>query len=392
MKYIKYISYFIVLTIFYVSLSACSEPHEATAESSALVARTSRLSELLGASETASFPLAITVREFRFPEDHGPHSAFRNEWWYVTGNLDGAGGQRYGYELTFFRFALGNADAAITTSSWRTNQVYIAHLALTDVAGERFLAAERYSRGAAGLAGAVGEPFRVWLDDWSLAADPRQQDGTDAWRLRAQDERFGLDLTLQPSKAPVLNGFEGLSQKSSQRGNASYYYSVPRIQTTGTLDIDGQAQSVSGSSWLDREWGSSALAQDQVGWDWFALQFDGNSELMFYQIRRDDGTPDIHSAGTWTDPSGNAMQLSRDQVVLEVNDFWHNARGDRYPAGWSIRIAAIGLDVQIRPVLADQELDATVRYWEGAVDVSGERNGIAINGRGYVELTGYAGP
>ena len=339
----------------------------------------SELAALLG-SDTEGFPKAIEARQFRFPADHGPHPEYRNEWWYVTGNLDGDSGRRFGFELTVFRFALAPSPPG-GSSAWRSNQVYIAHLALTDAEDERFLVDQRYARGALGLAGAGADPFRVWIGDWSIAAEP----GTERWRLDAAGEDFGLALELIAEKPPVLNGDAGLSQKSDTPGNASYYYSMTRLSTRGSVEVNGRRFDVSGLSWLDREWSSSALDAGQQGWDWFALQFDDGSDLMFYNIRRAGGGADPNSAGTFVRADGTPWHLDPDDVEITVTDTWDSPLGGRYPARWSVEVA-----LDVRPVMADQELSTTVRYWEGAVDVSGTRSGRAIHGRGYVELTGYA--
>ena len=347
----------------------------------------SELSDLLGAADTEGFPRADRPRSFTFPGDHGPHPEYRNEWWYVTGNLDGEDGRRFGFELTIFRFAL-SAAAPIVDSNWRTRQVYIAHFAVTDADSDRFLVAERFSRGALGLAGAETKPFRVWIDDWELAATTPL--APERWRLSASDAEFALDLTLVALKPPVLNGDQGLSQKSDDPGNASYYYSITRWDSQGTLRIGDRNYRVSGLSWLDREWSSSALAADQQGWDWFALQLSDGSELMFYNLRKTDGSQDRNSAGTWVEPTGEASYLRREDVEMVVNATWSSPAGGSYPASWTLRIPGYELSLEVRPVIANQELFTTVRYWEGAVDVTGQAGGTPITGRGYVELTGYA--
>jgi predicted secreted hydrolase len=347
----------------------------------------SQLSELLSSDGDAGFEKAIEPRTFMFPEDHGPHPGFRNEWWYITGNLDGEDGRRFGFELTIFRFAL-TPSLPVAESNWRSNQVYIAHFAVTDAGRERFYAAERYSRGALGLAGASADPFRVWIDDWEIAAI--EEGRPEQWRLRAADPGFALDIALTATKAPALNGVDGLSQKSAEPGNASYYYSITRWQTEGSLRIGEDEFRVSGLSWLDREWSSSALAADQLGWDWFALQLSDGSELMFYNLRKLDGSQDEHSAGTWINADGTSLHLDRDEVKLIVTDTWKSPEGGVYPSAWTLELPDQGLSLEIRPVMADQELFTTVRYWEGAVDVQGDRHGSPVAGRGYVELTGYA--
>jgi predicted secreted hydrolase len=347
----------------------------------------SRLSKLLSGDGDAGFEKAIEPRDFVFPEDHGPHPGFRNEWWYITGNLDDDGGRRFGFELTIFRFALTPSLPA-TESGWRSNQVYIAHFAVTDADRERFLAAERFSRGALGLAGAQASPFRVWIEDWEIAAE---EAGTpERWRLRASDPGFSLDIELAAARPPVLNGNAGLSQKSAEPGNASYYYSITRWLTAGSLRIGEDEFRVSGLSWLDREWSTSALGADQLGWDWFALQLSDGSDLMFYNLRKLDGGQDEHSAGTWIDADGASLHLDREDVEITVTDTWESPEGGVYPSAWTLRLPQKDLSLDIRPVMADQELFTTVRYWEGAVDVEGERDGNPVTGRGYVELTGYA--
>ena len=347
----------------------------------------SRLSGLLSSADDAGFEKAVELRTFAFPADHGPHPGFRNEWWYVTGNLDGDRGRRFGFELTIFRFEL-TPELPHAESDWRSNQVYIAHFAVTDAGRERFYTAERYSRGALGLAGANADPFRVWIDDWEIAAVEEGQ--PERWRLRASDPEFAIDVSLFAEKAPVLNGVGGLSQKSAEPGNASYYYSITRWRTDGTLRVGDDEFRVSGLSWLDREWSSSALAPDQLGWDWFALQLSDGSELMFYNLRKLDGSQDEHSAGTWIDADGRSRHIGREEIDIAVTDTWDSPAGGRYPSAWTLRFPGEGLSLEIRPVIADQELFTTVRYWEGAVDVVGERRGSPIEGRGYVELTGYA--
>jgi predicted secreted hydrolase len=357
----------------------------------------SRLAELLGEGDLQGFASALEPRLFSFPEDHGPHTAYRNEWWYVTGNLDGPSGERFGFELTIFRFSLAPRaeNTSKIDSAWKTDQVYIGHFAVSDVGAEQFHVGQRYSRGSAGLAGATANPFRVWLEDWSIQSavqvQDRQPESNSSWQLQAKDNDISLDLRLTPLKEPVLNGRQGLSQKSAQAGNASYYYSISRLETDGKLKIGGTTYEVTGLSWLDREWGSSALSKDQQGWDWFALQLSDGSDLMFYDLRRRDGTRDKHSAGTWIDAAGRTTHLAYEDVAIEVREYWESEKGGSYPMEWSISVPKLELQLDVVPVLRNQELITTVRYWEGAVDVRGTARTGVVGGRGYVELTGYAG-
>jgi predicted secreted hydrolase len=343
------------------------------------------VSSVLGGDETSGYVRADAPREFRFPEDHGPHPDFRSEWWYFTGNLWTPRDRRFGYELTIFRFALA-PERREDTSQWSTNQVYMGHFSITNVEDEEFVNFERLSRGAVGLAGAQAEPFRVWIEDWSIAVsapDPAR------WQISARAGDIQLVLDLLPTKPMVLQGDRGLSQKSSEPGNASYYYSFTRIETHGTLTINQEPFAVSGQSWMDREWSTSALGADQAGWDWFALQLDDGYDLMFYQLRRKDGGIDPHSRGTLVGPHGRTTTLPAQEVKIEVMDTWESPRGGHYPSQWRFEIPSAQLEFDITPVLPDQELVASVRYWEGAVDVRGRRNGAEVKGHGYVELTGY---
>ncbi|HEV8018607.1 MAG TPA: lipocalin-like domain-containing protein [Steroidobacteraceae bacterium] len=351
------------------------------------------LPERFTGAPPAEFAQALEVRPFVFPRDHGPHPEFRQEWWYVTGNLDATSGERFGFELTFFRFALAPplaGDAPPASSAWRTRTLYMAHFAVTDVARGRFRFMQKLSREALGLAGAHSAPLRVWIDDWSLAQAAVAAGA--GWTLQAAQPGYEIELTLEPRGAPVLNGEAGLSRKSDEPSAASYYYSIPRLDVRGRLLRDGRPLEVRGAAWLDREWGSGALGARQAGWDWFALQLDDGSALMFYALRDRDGRRDPHSAGTWTpaQAGADAHPLASADVAIDVTGEWRNARGERYPAGWRLQVPQLALDVSVRPVLADQELATTPRYWEGAVDVAGQRAGRSVRGRGYVELVGYA--
>jgi predicted secreted hydrolase len=361
-----------------LALAACGEAPErpATADGDGT------LTGALGGDAEGGFARATEPRAFAFPRDHGPHPAYRNEWWYVTGNLRDEAGRRYGFQVTFFRIGLV-PGAVERPSAWAANQVWMAHFAVTDVAGERFHDFERFARdGDIGLAGASSDPVEVWLEDWRLE---RRDDGT--WRLRASAEGVALDLDLAPRKAPVLQGDAGLSQKSDEPGNASYYYSMTRIAADGTLTLDGAGREVGGTAWLDREWSTSALGPDQAGWDWFALQLDDGSDIMFYRLRRTDGSTDRHSAGIVVAPDGTTRYLAREDVALEVVDRWTSPRGGTYPARWRIEVAGLDAPLTVAPVMPNQELHGVVRYWEGAVDVLREGSPV---GQGYVELTGYA--
>jgi predicted secreted hydrolase len=259
----------------------------------------------------------------------------------------------------------------------------------------------KLSRGALGLAGAQADPFRVWVDNWEIGQAPAggtaatpmvPQPQPATWQLHAAGSDYALSLAARPLMAPVPNGERGLSRKSGEPGNATYYYSIPRIAVAGTLIRGGTTLRVRGLAWLDREWGSGALGPQEKGWDWFGLQLGDGSSVMFYSLRDRNGVQDPYSAGTWVDPEGRARALHRGDVHTQVLAYWTDASGARYPSRWRLVAPALGLNLTVRPALADQELVTSPRYWEGAVDVAGTRANRPVTGRGYVELVGYAGP
>lgn len=375
-------------------------------------------------ADVTGFARAEGPREIMFPADHGPHDDFQTEWWYYTGNLTAETGEHFGFQLTFFRRALvPPAQRAGRGSAWGADQVYMAHLALTDVNGGRHYAFERLARGAAGLAGAQAEPFRVWLEGWEVAEVGAGSGSAGAgsgrglkstsdmvksaeadWgmggpmRLRAaaQDLASGLNLSLDLSlgdlKGPVLQGDRGYSRKGPEPGNASYYVSLTRLATQGTVTVGGKAFAVTGLSWMDHEWSTSALGAEQVGWDWFSIQLDDDTELMVFQLRRADGGVDAFSSGTLIAADGSTRQLGPGDFSIQPTDTWRSpATGAEYPAGWRLSVPIAGLDLTLVPWLADQEMDVSYAYWEGAVKIEGTASGQAVTGNGYVELTGYAG-
>ena len=346
----------------------------------------SSFDESLAAEDKQGFERVYQPRRFVFPEDFGSHDNFRSEWWYFTGNIQNRQGRKFGYELTFFRFALALGKIPFI-SEWRSRQLYMAHFALTDVKAEKFYSDERVSRGAAGLAGAKQDSYHVWLYDWSAAAV--SSEGFPL-RLQAENSDTAIDLILTPEKPLMPQGRDGLSQKSQEPGNASYYYSATRLATTGTIRVNNRQFSVTGNSWMDREWSTSALAPEQQGWDWFALQLSDGSELMFYQFRRKDGLLDSNSAGAIFSVDGQKKPLTVKDVQITVLDTWKSPHSDvSYPSGWSVSVAGQKMKLKVIPLLNDQELNLRYRYWEGAVSVSGMSNAKPVTGQGYVELTGY---
>jgi predicted secreted hydrolase len=339
-------------------------------------------------ADISGFTRADGTRPLSFPADYGPHPDFQTEWWYYTGNLDAPTGQHFGYQLTFFRRALQPpADRQQRSSDWATNQVYMAHFALTDVAGGRYQAFERLQRGAAGLAGAQAEPFQVWLEDWSV-----EETAPHVYLLHAAQGDLQLDLTLADPKGPILQGDQGYSQKGPQPGQASYYYSLTDLVSDGTVQVGKDSYTLHGLSWMDHEFSTSALASDQVGWDWFSIQLNDGNQLMVFQIRKADGSIDPYSSGTWISKDGETRHLTRAEFDIQPLASWKSPHsGATYPAGWSVKVPQLGLSLKIEPWLADQELNVSYSYWEGAVRIQGQRQGQPVGGNGYVELTGYNG-
>lgn len=376
------------------SLQTCRRRHYAWWSVSLLV------SLVLGASPQSlsaddsrnDFRLALPGYQYQFPRDHGSHDDFRTEWWYYTGHLTAKNGRRFGYELTFFRRAIPPDHIKTEPSRWTISQLYLAHFALTDLSQKRFHYAEKVSRAGLGKAGAAQEQLDVWIDHWSaktLSGESAQ------FQLQASHEDVGMELTLRPTKPLVIHGTGGISRKGAETGQASHYYSFTRLATEGIVTIGQDHIAVTGTGWMDHEFGSADLAHDLAGWDWFSLQLANDTELMLYRLRRDDGSADPASSGTLVFADGRTQPLSLSDVQLEPLAFWTSPQsGARYPSRWRLSSRSLNLDVEITPLLAEQELitrrSTQVTYWEGAVQVTGTLSGRVISGQGYVELTGYA--
>lgn len=339
------------------------------------------------APDPAGFARAVDPYDWSFPRDFGAHPEFQTEWWYYTGNLADADGRRFGFQFTIFRRAL-TPQAIESDSEWRTNQLYLAHFTLSDIASQTFYHDERFSRGSAGLAGAEAIPrYRVWLEDWQILA---QDDSAETVSIRAVSEQFALDLTLQQTKPPALQGTNGLSPKSAETGNASYYYSLSRLLTAGTITLNGEVFQVEGLSWKDHEFSTSALGTGAQGWDWFGLIFDNQTELMIGQIRRSDGSTEPAFGGMMIYEDGSTEYLPSSQFTITPTDTWVSPHtGAEYPSGWQMRVETQRgtLSFAVIPLQRDQELaDTDPSYWEGAVRIEGD-----VSGYGYAELTGYNG-
>jgi len=347
------------------------------------------LSKAMSDVESEDFTKAIERRKFIFPDDHGPHPDFRTEWWYFTGNLTTDNNRKFGYQFTIFRTAL-TKEKSERNSDWNSNQIYMAHFAVTDIEGNKFYFDEKFSREGNNLAGAQANPFKVWLEDWQIVqTEDRSAFDLPVMSLKAKSEKAEIEFKLESVKPIVLQGDEGLSQKGKQSGDASYYYSFTRLKTEGKIILDGKEFSVKGFSWMDREWSTSALSEDQAGWDWFALQLNDNTEIMYYQMRKNNGTPDVFSRGAYVNKDGTSQLIKKEDVVLTVKDNWQSPTGEQYPSGWRFQIPEKEIDLTLTPAIKNQMMEVAVRYWEGSVKIEETKSGAIILGRGYVELTGY---
>lgn len=342
-----------------------------------------------GARAGDAFETPRPGRVWSFPGDHGAHPEYKTEWWYYVGHLKAASGESFGYQLTFFRVALRQPDPQ-ARSAWSLHTVYFAHLALTDAARRTFAFRDKAGRGALGLSGATVGAMKVWIDDWRAELEGGE------FHLLAQDGGLGLDLALKPLKSPALHGQDGYSRKSAKSDAASYYYSLPRLDTQGTITVNGRLLPVTGTSWMDHEFFTSAMAPNLSGWDWFSLQLADGWEVMLYLLRHKDGSVDPASAGTLIDPQGNTRHLKLSDFTVKPTGTWTSPHTQtKYPAGWEIVIPTAGYRLKLTPTLPDQEIrsqaPAKVTYWEGQVRIEGVKNGAPVTGLGYAELTGYAG-
>jgi predicted secreted hydrolase len=323
--------------------------------------------------QALAYTPVVPGRVFSFPADHGAHDGFRIEWWYVTANLKDAQGNEFGVQWTLFRSAL---KPSAEQAGWASQTIWLGHAAVTSASVHH--AAERYARGGVGQAGVRLAPFDAWIDDWRFAS--QAQDPLRDLQLSARDKDFAYQLHLTSSRPLVLQGDNGFSQKS-EAGQASYYYSQPFFQASGTLQIDGQTYTVSGPAWLDREWSSQPLTANQTGWDWFSLHLDSGEHVMLYRMRQKDGAP--YLTGTWIAADGQTETLSSSQIQLTPQDTARVA-GRTMPVKWAIRIPDKHLDISLDALNRDAWMDLRIPYWEGPVHITGSHPG-----QGYLEMTGY---
>jgi predicted secreted hydrolase len=327
--------------------------------------------------------------DYAFPRDYAAHQEYKIEWWYYTGNLETRGGRQFGYQVTFFR--TGITPRTENASRWAVRDLYMAHFCVSDIEQKTFHPFERLNRAGIGWAGAENLSYRVWNEDWEARLDGKDH------LIQASDGKYRVALRLTPEKPEVIHGENGISQKGDSQGNASHYYSLSRLRSTGTITVGGKDYEVTGLSWMDREFGTSFLEEKQIGWDWFSLQLDDNRELMIYQFRRADGSIDKHSSATLIEANGQAVHLLFDEFTLrQAGATWRSeASGATYPVQWSIEVPKFALRLEAHAAFDNQELRTTestaVTYWEGSIKVEGASGERPIKGRGYLEMTGYSG-
>jgi len=343
---------------------------------------------LLAVTASAQYRKALPGYQYEFPRDHFNHPDFQTEWWYYTGNLRASDGHRFGFELTFFRQAVATEKAQ--ASSWDVRDVYLAHLALSDLDGGKFYHTERVNRAGPGLAGIDASTAKVWNGNWQVRGIGGTQE------LQAVAPEFTLRLTMTSKKPPVIHGKNGVSQKAEGEGQASHYISFTRLLTTGAIELNGKTHSVEGTSWMDHEFFSEKTDPALRGWDWVSLQLDDDTELMLYRLRQNDGSAGKFSAGTYIDAQGQAKYLG-------FGDFKMQPMGETYRSAvtqaeyltlWEIGVPSLKLKVNLSTPLVSQELtsglSAGLSYWEGAIRVEGTSEGKPATGVGYLEMTGYA--
>ncbi|MEM7471749.1 MAG: lipocalin-like domain-containing protein [Pseudomonadota bacterium] len=320
-------------------------------------------------TDAEGFSVPERGKVFDFPSDHGPHPDFRIEWWYITANMTGPDGTPYGLQWTLFRSAMAPEER----EGWSSPQLWLGHAALTTP--EHHFTAERFARGGVGQAGVTTAPFEAWIDEWRMVGP-----NFDTVTLEASGPDFAYDVQLTAQGPLVFHGDAGYSVKSAE-GQASYYYSQPFYALSGTIMTDQGEVPVTGQAWLDREWSSQPLSDDQSGWDWFSLSFDNGDKLMGFLLRQTDGS--FYSSATWIAPDGVSTAYE-DGVFAAEPLAWTEIGPREVPTRWRVRLAEKGVDVTVEAINPNAWMPLSVPYWEGPVTISGSHAG-----RGYLEMTGY---
>jgi len=347
------------------------------------------LGNWLGPTDASGYATATPGTALTFPEDHGAHPDFRIEWWYYTFRLSDPAGRDYGAQLALFRLATRPQAAA--TEGWDSAQVFMAHLAVSELDAGRFHFSERLARPVLGLAGAASAPHRVWVENCRVEERPTEPGQAMSRRIDCRQEGLELALDLASAQPPVLHGKQGYSRKASHGESASFYYSFPRIAVHGHLTVpDSAAVAVQGQGWFDHEWSSGLLPTSTVGWDWLSLTLDNGEALMLFRLR-DAGGDSREVRGSLIAADGGLRSFVAPASAMQGSRPWRSPHSSaRYPLAWKIELDDFDLRLQVDAELDDQELNTSVRYWEGAVRASGSHKGVPVKAQGYLEMTGYA--
>ncbi|MXW52452.1 MAG: carotenoid 1,2-hydratase [Gammaproteobacteria bacterium] len=333
----------------------------------------SGIAEWLGETvDSSQFAPVDGSHELTFPTDHGSHDDFMTEWWYITSVLKTDAGREFGVQFTIFRRAL--APDSRSENLWDSGQVYMAHVALSDVARRKHYDEERISREHPELAGVSTNPFRAFVENWSVSSISGD---FSPLSLRFQADSFAVDLRMSQTKSIVLQGENGYSVKSPE--HASYYYSIPRMSTEGSLTIGKRSYEVVGLSWMDREWSSGLLGRQYEGWYWFALSFEDGRDLIFFSLRDRETGMDSNRMASWIEVDSTTTPIARDSWSVKPTRYWK-----QWPVEWELSVKDSRFVVSAK--FENQEMNTRISYWEGIVDI---RKGTSVIGSGYMELTGY---
>ncbi|QQS31772.1 MAG: hypothetical protein IPM50_08735 [Acidobacteriota bacterium] len=323
--------------------------------------------------------------ELRLPDAFFAQPDAQTEWWYYTGHCETASGRKLGFELVFFKRRTDLDKLGPVPMSLLANPIYAAHFAVTDITRGLFQYDHiRSFGGQLDIPVSMSErSFDVQMGDWSV----REVGGKHV--LHAALDGVVFDIILEPAKPLVLNGDDGNGVSRKMKG-VSRHFSYTRMNAVGTITTMGRTENFTGSAWMDREYG----AWEQTNWDWFSIQFDDRTELMIYQFRTESGEANGDSTGTFVDADGNCKYLTRAEFEIETLGTWKSySTGVEFPSGWRVRVPSIDIEIEVKPLLKDQELDTRgttmVVYWEGACSVAGRKGSSDIGGNAYVELVGY---
>lgn len=320
-------------------------------------------------TEAEGFAMPDPQHVISFPQDHGAHPDFRIEWWYLTATLEGDDGAQYGVQWTLFRSAMRPGEG----EGWQSPQVWMGHAAVTSA--EEHHVAERLARGGIGQAGVISPPFEAFIDDWQMLATGA---GLEDMTVRARGADFAYDLALHATGPIVLQGDRGYSVKSPG-GQASHYFSQPFYEVSGVVTLPDGPVAVTGQGWLDREWSSQPLAEDQSGWDWFSLSFDTGARLMGFGLR---GAA-LFTSATWIAPDGTPTPYG--DGALQLTPLNHvEIEGREVPTEWRVALPERGVDVTVEALNPQAWMGVSFPYWEGPISIAGSHTG-----RGYLEMTGY---